>query len=145
MPLSDHADITVREMLSAIANGERIQPCVIGTFTALQFSDISRGRQGMGFEPLGSPEIIFIGRHLYASRARDGYTIDDMAKQIASSLSVAARVIMTRKMTCLQSVKARDDGYGNLVHDRSVFEMTARRPRAELFSVIPKGDIRKPP
>jgi len=30
------------------------------------------------------------------------------------------------------------------VLDRAIFECTQRKPRAELFSVIPKGDTRKP-
>jgi hypothetical protein len=44
----------------------------------------------------------------------------------------------------MQNPNARDDGYGNQVFDRAVFEMTAKKPRAELYSVIPKGDKLKP-
>jgi hypothetical protein len=49
------------------------------------------------------------------------------------------------KMTALDSVARREDGYGNMVRDRAVLELTQRKPRAELYSVIPKGDTNKPP
>ena len=47
-------------------------------------------------------------------------------------------------MTTLENPLGRADGYGNTVHDRAVFECTTKKPRAELFSVMPKGDSRKP-
>ncbi|OAU96701.1 hypothetical protein AO385_0014 [Moraxella catarrhalis] len=52
---------------------------------------------------------------------------------------------MAQRMTAIQSITPRNDGYGNLVTDRAIFELTAKKPRAELFSVIPKGDNNKPP
>ncbi|MFA9487035.1 hypothetical protein LU276_08525 [Moraxella haemolytica] len=45
----------------------------------------------------------------------------------------------------LKSTILRDDGYGNMVWDWAIFEMTAKQPKIELFSVIPKGDDNKPP
>ncbi|TAM49722.1 MAG: hypothetical protein EPN57_25020 [Paraburkholderia sp.] len=44
-------------------------------------------------------------------------------------------------MTTVQSTVLRDDGYGAMVRDEAVLELYARKPRAELFSVIPKGDV----
>lgn len=88
-------------------------------------------------------EILYMGRHHYNSRAiKDGYTIDDLLKQIESALSESS-VVENNKV--LKNINLRDDGYGNMVEDRAVFEMTAKRPKMELFSVIPKGDNNKPP
>ena len=46
-------------------------------------------------------------------------------------------------MTSLMASQPRDDGYGKQVRDHAVLELTARKPRVELFSVIPKGDGRQ--
>ena len=98
----------------------------------------------LGLHEIESPEIVFIGRHIYASRSKDGYTIDDMVVQIESALSSASVVFANPKMTAMANPQARPDGYGNRVHDRAIFECTQRKPRTELFSVIPKGDVQKP-
>jgi hypothetical protein len=95
-------------------------------------------------QKIESREIVFIGRHFYASRAKDGYTIGDMWTQIKAALSAESVVFANPKMTALESPVGRADGYGNTVHDRAIFECTQRKPRAELFSVIPKGDSQKP-
>jgi hypothetical protein len=68
-----------------------------------------------------------------------------MAAQIESALSSAPVVFANPTMTRMDNLQARADGYGNRVHDRAIFECTQRKPRAELFSVIPKGDDQKPP
>jgi hypothetical protein len=47
-------------------------------------------------------------------------------------------------MTLMESRSPRADRYGNAVLDRVVFECTARYPRPELYSVIPKRDFKKP-
>jgi hypothetical protein len=98
----------------------------------------------VGLQKIESREIVFIGRHFYASRAKDGYTIGDMWTQIKAALSAESVVFANPKMTALESPVGRADGYGNTVHDRAIFECTQRKPRAELFSVIPKGDSQKP-
>ena len=67
-----------------------------------------------------------------------------MGRQIESALVPDSIVIANPKMTAMQNPQTRDDGYGNAVHDRAIFELTQRKPRAELFSVIPKGDIDPP-
>lgn len=90
-------------------------------------------------------EILYMGRYHYESHVvRDGYNIDDLLKQIESALSDKSRIIMAQRMTAIQSITPRNDGYGNLVNDRAIFELTRKKPRAELFSVIPKGDQNKP-
>jgi hypothetical protein len=45
-------------------------------------------------------------------------------------------------MTALHAARDRADGYGCMVRDMAVFELSARKPRVELYSVIPKGDRR---
>ena len=59
--------------------------------------------------------------------------------QIVSALSADAVVMANVKTTALESATRREDGYGNMVRDRAVLELTQRKPRAELYSVIPKG------
>ncbi|WP_293730808.1 hypothetical protein [uncultured Actinobacillus sp.] len=51
---------------------------------------------------------------------------------------------LSNRATALENPHQRHDGYGNLVNDRAILELTAKKPRAELFSVIPKGDSIKP-
>jgi hypothetical protein len=83
-------------------------------------------------------------QHLYNSRAKDGYTVDDMWTQVEAALSPASLAFANPKMTALESPRGRGDGYANTVHDRAIFECTQRKPRADLFSVIPKGGTFKP-
>jgi hypothetical protein len=116
----------------------------LGEFTEKQWDDINAARRGLRLHEIESREIVFTGRHLYNSRTKDGYTVDDIWLQIESALAAAAAVFVNPKMTAVENPHGRPDGYGNTVHDRAVFECTQRKPRAELFSVIPKGDSRKP-
>lgn len=108
-------------------------------FTEKQVNDIN-AQQRVRKQHDIEQEIVFVGRHIYQSRSRDGYTIHDMWLQIESALSAASIVIAGPKMTTMQNQTHRGDGYGNAIRDMAVFELTARKPRAELFSVIPKGD-----
>jgi hypothetical protein len=116
----------------------------IGHFTEVQFAEINRIRFQLGLANLEQNEIVFFGRHALSSRSKDGYTVDDVTTQICSALCVNSVAIIGRKMTCIENPNRRADGYGNTVNDRAVFELTSRKPRAELFSVIPKGDNNKP-
>lgn len=144
MPLYDNAIDTIRTNLEQLANGERPKFVAIGYFTDEQFSKINEFRLANDLPPLEQNEILYMGRHHYESRVnRDGYKINDLIEQIQSSLSEHSQVIMAQRMTAIQNQNPRNDGYGNLVTDRAIFEMTSKKPRAELFSVIPKGD--KPP
>ena len=116
----------------------------IGYFTDVQFATINAGREALDLHLLEQNEILLIGRHLHASRSRDGYDIDDIVEQILSSLCEEALAHIDTFVSYTQNPNARNDGYGNQVNDRAVFEMTAKKPRAELYSVMPKGDKVKP-
>ena len=119
---------------------------VIGHFTPSQHAIINTFRGSVGLPPLESPEIVMLGSHLYRSRVtRDGYTIEDVMLQIEGALADTAIVQPTSKMTTTRSATLRADGYGNDVRDEGVYELSQRKPRAELFSVVPKGDTIKPP
>lgn len=146
MPLSPNARDILRASLEILARGDRPLVVTIGFLTPEQHAAISEYRSKHGLPHLVSPEVVFLGRHLYASRAiKDGYSIDDIIDQIESAMSDTAMVIATHKMTALRSTTARNDRYGNQVVDEAVFELSQRRPKAELYSVIPKGDKNKPP
>jgi hypothetical protein len=144
LPLYPDAEAKVKANLDTIAAGGRAGLVAIGTFTERQWHDINAVRRGLGLHEIESREIVFIGRHIHASRAKDGYTVADMWAQIEAALSAEAVVFANPKMTALDSPRGRSDGYGNTVRDRAIFECTQRKPRAELFSVIPKGDSFKP-
>ena len=116
----------------------------IGYLTEIQHQAINAIREREGKPLLQEPIILFMGRHLYESRSEDGYTIDDMIIMVESALSAESIAHAHHKMTGIMNHSARDDGYGNQVKDLGVFELYARRPKAELLSVIPKGDDNKP-
>lgn len=144
LPFYPDAEAKIKANLRTADGGAKPTLVAIGTFTDQQWTDINAVRRGLGLHEIESKEIVFLGKHLYTSRAKDGYTVDDMWTQIEAALSVASVVFANPKMTALESPLARADGYGNTVHDRAIFECTQRKPRAELFSVIPKGDNQKP-
>lgn len=144
MLLYEDAEDRIRDNLTRISSGEKAGLIAIGAFSVVQFDLINSRRALIGLHELEENEIVFIGRHLYQSRARDFYTVDDMLLQISAALSDQSEVLVKKGMSCIRSTMARSDGYGNNVFDQAVFEMTARKPRAELFSVIPKGDLHKP-
>ncbi len=127
-----------------VAAGNRAPLIAIGAFTDRQVADIEVERRGLGLNEIADKEIVFIGRHLHTSRAKDGYTIGDILRQIESALAPGSIVIVNPKVTARQNPRTQDDGYGDAVHDRAIFELTQRKPRAALFSVILKGDIDPP-
>lgn len=144
MPLYFGMKCVLRAHLERLALGEKVPMVAIGRFTEVQFHAINAGRAALDLHVLERNEIVFIGRHLFESRTKDGYQIDDIVTQILSALSEEAVAQIQTFVSCTQNPNARDDGYGNLVFDRAVFEMTAKKPRAELYSVMPKGDNIKP-
>lgn len=145
MPLHENAIEIIQYNLKTIADGGRPQFQVIGFFTDFQFQEINEFRQRNNLHFLEKNEILYMGRHHYNSRVvRDGYCIEDLIKQICSSLAATSEVMVAERMTAIQSVILRNDGYGNQVLDRAIFELTSKKPRAELFSVIPKGDDNRP-
>jgi hypothetical protein len=145
MPLITNAKDILRANLELLAQGERPMVVTIGYLTEKQHTTINIYRMGHDLPRLASPEVVFLGRHLYNSRViKDGYTIDDILDQIESAMSDTAIAIATHKMTALRSTTVRSDRYGNQVTDEAVLELTQRRPKSELYSVIPKGDRKKP-
>ena len=144
MPLYADSHSLIRTNLQLIACGERPKVVPIGKLTALQHAAINAQRLTEGRPPLMDAEILFLGKHLFNSRHADGYSIDDMVTQIDSALSAQSEVLPTKKMSALCNLHRRADGYGNHVNDVAVLELSARRPKAELFSTIPRGDLIKP-
>lgn len=143
MPLYENAIDIIKSNLEQLQNGERPKFVAIGKLTNEQLESINKKQVEKGLPIVQCNEILYMGRHHYESRVlKDGYTISDLIKQIESVLSENS-VIENNKV--LKSTNKRNDGYGNMVEDWAVFEMTAKRPRMELFSVIPKGDNNKPP
>jgi hypothetical protein len=71
---------------------------------------------------------------------RDGYTEEDLLKQIFSAMWERSVVRLSPKMTVLENPVRRADGYHACVLDQAVLECTGRYPNPELYSTIPKGD-----
>lgn len=145
VPLYRDALDRIRSNLEQLSRGEKAPMIAIGAFSPLQFANINTARRDAGLHELEQNEIVFIGRHWYESRVADGYSIDDMIDQIDSVMSGDSIAVVSPKMSCIRRQTARTDRYGNQVFDQAIFEMTNRKPRAELFSVIPRGDTNKPP
>lgn len=145
MPLYENALDIIHNQLKKLERGERPKFQVIGYFTDEQLLAINIFRAKNKLHLLEQNEILYMGRHHYDSRVvRDGYNIDDLVKQIESALAETSRVVVAERMTAMQSTTPRADGYGNSVFDRAIFELSSKKPRAELFSVIPKGDDNRP-
>ncbi len=144
MPLYDDACERIRRQLEQIADGRRVPVIEIGYLTFQQLQHVRELRQTVGLPDVACPTIVYVGRHHYESRSRQGYTVDDMVRQISVCMNASAEVLLTRGMTILRAGAVRDDGYGNWVRDDGVFEMTHRKPKIELFSVIPRGDLISP-
>jgi len=147
MPLFENAADLIRSNLEQfqLTVKVRVPTVAIGTLTDVQLSAINENRAEERLRPIIA-EVLFVGWHVYKSRVLgDGYRIADVIDQIQSAMSEAAVVLDLEHMTAMENPVGRADAYGNLVRDRVVFECTARHPRPELFSVIPKGDRIKPP
>lgn len=140
MPLYTNAREIVRANLELLKAGERPKFVSIGYLTEAQHRAINDIRTQEGKPLLAEPIILFMGRHLYTSRSADGYTIDDMMVMIENALSANSIAHAHHTMTGIMNHSERSDGYGNQVKDLAVFELYAKRPKAELLSVIPKGD-----
>jgi len=146
MPLHSHADGLIRANLRAIQDGHKARPQVIGALTEAQLEAINRHRmsQNESLPPIVA-EVIFIGGHVYQSRiARDGYTIDDVVEQIVSAMDAESELVGDLPMQAIENPRERLDRFGNMIHDRAIFECMSRHPRPELFSVVPKGDKIRP-
>jgi hypothetical protein len=144
MPLYEGACDAIRANLETIALGRKARLIIIGCLTDAQLAAVNALRSTGGY-PHIEPEVVFLGQHTHNSRIlRDGYTIEDVIDQISSGLDSTSEVISDHGMTALECAASRRDRYGNSVKDRVVLECSVRYPKPELFSVIPKGDVRKP-
>lgn len=148
MPLYEGMKVVLKQHLETIQNGGKPPVIAIGELTESQHDEINVHRAAEQLPPLESREVVYMGRHHYNSRVtEDGYLIHDMLQQIESGLSqdsVFKKNNQKPHGTVLVNPNPRADGYGNHVNDNAVLELTTRKPRAELFSVIPKGDANKP-
>ena len=144
MPLVPGAADLIRKNLMKVHRGRNAWPVVIGYLTDVQLEMLNTERVRRGFKMM-SAKVVFVGAHIYDSRVkRDGYSFDDVVLQITSAMHETAVFRPDPKMSELESCIEREDGYGNRVTDRAVFECSMRYPKPELYSVIPKGDYIKP-
>lgn len=142
MPLSEEALALIRANLVGLRSGYKVRLVVSEPSRLCSLTRSTRSARGY---PRIVAEVVFIGRHVYESRiVRDGYSIEDVLDQIASSMNLAAMVLNTPGMTAVENPASRTDRCGNTVRDRVIFECSARHPRPQLFSVVPKGDRIKP-
>lgn len=145
MPLYEDGTDAIRANLERIREGHKVHIVPIGILGEEQLGVINAGRFVQSLKPIIA-EVVFVGAHIYKSRiARDGYTIEDVIDQISSAMNEASEVLDAIYMTILQNPNGRADRYGNLVRDRAILECSNRHPRAELFSIVPKGDRIRPP
>jgi hypothetical protein len=93
MPLFANAPALIRTNLEKIRDGHRAELVEIGSLTQDQLTEINALRSEQGLSPI-SAEVVFIGKHVYASRiVKDGYTIEDVIEQIASAMQSDAQVL----------------------------------------------------
>jgi len=144
MPLHDDVTDKIREQLHRLARNEHVPIIEIGYLTYQQHQHVCAARKALGLPQPESPNIVYLGRHHYDSRSKQGYTIDDMVLQVQACTAGDCEVLINRRMTVLRSPLRRPDGYGNQVRDEGIFELARRKPRVELFSVVPKGDLISP-
>lgn len=145
MPLYPDAERLIRGNLSVIKRGKKPRAVVVGYLTDEQLESINSRRRARGFPEIHK-DIVFVGTHVYDSRIiKDGYTEDDLLEQIKSATSERCRYIVTQKMTVLQHPSHRDGGYGCRVRDELTLECSTRLPHAELYSVVPRGDLNHKP
>lgn len=143
MPLLENALDAIRANLEALGRGEKVKLAIVGMLTDSQLATINRYRNRRGLPPI-SGEIVFIGSHIHKRRIlEDGYSIEDVLDQIVSAFDPSSTVI-NGKMSAIKNPTERADRYGNQVRDEAVFECSTKHPRAELFSVVARGDKIKP-
>jgi len=141
VPLYPSARDLIRVQVERLARGERVSIISIGFLTNEQHETLNRAKTELGLPPLEIPELLYIGRHQYESRVvKDGYAFDDLYRQLEAALSATSIVSTNERSTTVVSQVLRDDGYGNRVRDVAVLELASRKPRAEVYSTIPKND-----
>lgn len=141
MPLDLSRIDAICANLERIAKGDQPRTIEIGEITVAQFEAINELRAASNLPAVESRVIVYTGFHHYDSRClKDGYTTEDLILQLRSSLGAESVVIPSRKMTGLQNKQGRNDGYGRVVKDLAILELTSKKPKVLVFSVIPKGD-----
>ena len=142
MPIKPTDMAKIRGLLGAIERGQTTKKLTLSEpLTAQQFSDLQKARQGLGMPTPKENNFVFRGTHMYDSRAKDGYTVDDMIRQLESGTSEKSVVIVDKNgRVGLQNPIPRNDGYGNAVNDTVTFELSGK---PEMLSAIPKGDLKK--
>ncbi len=111
----------------------------IGFLTEKQLGDINAVRRGLKLHEIENPAVVYIGRHHYESRSKDGYVINDMWLQVSSSMDSNSVVIAGPRMTTMQNPTPRVDGYGNNVRDMAVFELSQRQATSGTLLGYPEG------
>lgn len=142
MPLNPTAKDAIRANLERVAKGEKPKPIDIGELTPTQFAEINAYRSEHGLPALVSAVVCYVGKHHWEGRSLQGYSIEEMLTQIESAMSEHSIVQMNGNQTAMQNMAWRDNGDGKMVRDKATFELMQQKPKAELLSVIPKGDGR---
>jgi hypothetical protein len=147
--------IELRQHLEAIKNtvlhgAQRPKPpkIILAELTQSQFDQLNGLRKQTNRPPLPTRILEYDGRHHFESRHADGYGIEDMVIQILSVLDTRSEAVLQNKHpqnVNLLNPNARCDNYGNQVNDMAAFNVSSRSQYTELFSVIPRGDVKKPP
>jgi hypothetical protein len=70
-----------------------------------------------------------------------GTRIDEVLMQIVNALGHRSPYVRTLRATLIQDGIGRRNRYGEFIRDEAVLECSARYPKPELLSVIPKGEI----
>ena len=136
--LNPDADKLILANLREIEKGNRPKTISVGSITEAQLAELNAIRAEHELPEIEGREVVFIGRHIYQRRVvEQGYSIEDVVTQICTAMADSSRA---NSATSIQSAQPRADGYGNQVLDRVVFECTAKKPRLELYSVVPGGD-----
>lgn len=145
MPFYHHKKEELHSQIKSLINGDRVPVIEIGYLTQEQHDAINQGRSALDYPPLESPKILYLGKHHVGSRhGKDGYNADDILEQIMHILDTEVDIPITPRQTKMVSKTSRLDAYGNTIIDTGILELMSRRPKAELYSVIPKGDNIKP-
>lgn len=146
MPLNTNSKQLIMQQLNKIYNNEPVRLISIGFLTNAQFEQLKEFKRSVGHTIPGSAELVYLGKHHYNSRVvKDNYSCLDLYLQIEAALSEDSIIKVETRMTAIQSIHPRSDGYGNTkIKDTVILELQSRHPRAEVFSAIPKGDLIKP-
>ena len=121
---------------------------ILAELTKSQFDELNRLRKQTNRPPLPTRLLEYYGRHHFESRHKDGYNIADIVNQIESVLDTSSIAEVQNKhpqYVNLVNPINRFDGYGNQVRYIAAFNASSRSIYTELFSVIPRGDVKKPP